>query len=355
MRSKLLPYYKPAFDYLKEKLGDKGFQVHEDTGTIQRILSEHHLDAFQSVRRVGTYTSEDQKVKFIIIMVVSKKDFKLALETEGLLVIYDGHSRYGRGACFDTYTGTREKVGNQWEGGARGKEQETGLFRLAYPYVPVSTEDLVEHEYDFTPVPVEDGQPPNDSHDPYRRHPHARNVQLKKMTISAMSIKEITYDEGVKRTSTVTKNLEPHALVSSPSGQYYGVKIRGEPHLLLKAGWTQNANDPHDPCAHTVNLGVTNIVCKTFIHFGCSSRIHFWHIVRKKEYYGWERPSPPTDKYAYFTNYPSDAKLSPVWLYYLLTYDKENKDQPWWRSLEWTKEQTNRKLFTLGEPRNMVY
>ena len=175
------------------------------------------------------------------------------------------------------------------------------------------------------------------------------------MTISALTITEVDYETGVKRTTKVTKNLEPHARVSSPSGQYYGVKIRGEPHLLLKAGWTKNPDDPHDPCARTVNLGATTLTCKTFCHFGCSSRIHFWPIVRKKQYYGWERPSPPTDRYAYFTNYPSDAKLLPIWLCYLLTYDKENKDQPWWKSLEWTKDKTNDKLFTLGEPRKMVY
>jgi hypothetical protein len=88
--------------------------------------------------------------------------------------------------------------------------------------------------------------------------------------------------------------------------------------------------------------------CKVFCHFGCSSRLHFWQIVRKKEYKGWQRPKPPTDKFAYFTTAPSDQRITPLWLYNLLAYDKQNNFKPWWKSLENAKKKTNNKLKSLG-------
>jgi hypothetical protein len=113
--------------------------------------------------------------------------------------------------------------------------------------------------------------------------------------------------------------------------------VEKEDSILMHAGWTKTSSDPYE-------LGATDLKCKVFCHFGCSSRLHYWEIVRKEKYKGWKRPNPPTDKYAYFTTAPSDARISPLWLYYLLTYDKKNNFRPWWDSLEEAKRKTNIKL-----------
>ena len=47
------------------------------------------------------YISDDQQVHFFIEIVRSKEEFSKALDTSGIHVIYAGHSRYGRGTCFD--------------------------------------------------------------------------------------------------------------------------------------------------------------------------------------------------------------------------------------------------------------
>lgn len=315
------PYWIPALDYLSQKLGSS-FEVEADEDRIRQILTELQINVFSSVRKVGRYTSESQKVKFVIVTVVSKRDFKKALEIEEpqLHVIYNGHSRYGRGACFDTYTDVcyeepRRQEGRQW---GSGSSDDNGLFLLGYPYVPVALNDIEHHKYLFSPVPVEEGLPPNERSPPYSRHPHARR-SLRSISLST-ELQELVWASN-----------------KSPSNQYYGLTLQGEDNLLLHVGWMNTVNNPYD-------LGATDLKCKVFCHFGCSSRLHFWDIVRKDAYKGWVRPTPPTDKYAYFATAPSDARITPLWLYYLLSYDRRNNFQPWWDSLESAKRKTNIKL-----------
>ena len=133
---------------------------------------------------------------------------------------------------FDNYNGIYGHAGNVWENGESGKEQESGIFRLGFPYVPVSMHDIGENEYDFTPVPVEEGEPLMSlqalvSQRVFLRHPHARNAKLKGITINAVKVNELIGNVTI----TISKNLEPHALVSSPSGLYFGLKIQGESHI----------------------------------------------------------------------------------------------------------------------------
>lgn len=306
------PYIKPPLEYLQESLGS-AFKVEENPKLDDDIID------FGSLRKVGKYRSEEQKVRFIIMTIVSKKDFKRALETEGIHVIYTGHSRYGRGACFDIYEGNVTEKGEQWE---NGTDDDNGLFRLGYQYLPVSLEDLRTHNYTFAPVPVENGPPPSESSHPYSRHPYARRQ---------LSV--------VKLPEDLIEKVNPSFL--SPSNRYYGLRREGKLHIILNAGWRNTSSQPFD-------LGSTELKCKVFCHFGCSSRLHFWHIVRRLEYKGWERPKPPTDRYAYFTTAPADARVWSLWLYYLLTYDKRNNFQPWWDSLEYAKRETNKKLRSIN-------
>jgi hypothetical protein len=127
----------------------------------------------------------------------------------------------------------------------------------------------------------------------------------------------------------------------SASDTYYGYIRRGETNLVLHAGWENTRAAPFD-------LGATELRCRTFCHFGCSSQLHFWKIVRKPGYRGWERPEPPVDRFAYFTTHTS-YPTSYWWLYYLLKCPYENGDMHLWRTHEYAKRMANRKLARLNQ------
>jgi len=316
--------YAPHLEFLSEQFDD--FEIVEDVSKINEILSKHKVNGFNSIRKAGIYKSEKQKVKFVIVSVVSKRDYKKALETEGIHVIYAGHSRYGRGACFDTYKGLHKKEGEQW---GTGTGDDNGLYRLGYQYVPISAGDVEKHKYFFYPIPVEEDAPPREGKHPFSRHPHARGP-LGKIRLP-LEIQHLV-----------------HPSIESSSDTYYGFKKGPEDHILVKAGWDGTVNKPND-------LGATDLKCLVFCHFGCSSAVHYWDIVRRKEYKGWERPKPPTEKYAYFTKVPTDKRVTNWWLYYILSYDKKNNGEPWWDSLQWAKKKANQKLHRIGEAYNIIY
>jgi hypothetical protein len=257
------------------------------------------------------YTSDLQKVHYIVEKVHSKEEFRKALNTEGLHVIYAGHSRYGRGTCFDSEAPSDNyKEGERWE---QGTNNNNGIFRLAYPYVPVDIDDVAHHKYHFAPVPVEFGAPPSTE-----RHPDARR-QLSKLTLPD-DLKQYVVTE-----------------FTSPSDQYYGYKRGKEINFLFHAGWEYTRSDPYD-------IGNSEMRCKTFCHFGCSSKQHFWRIVRKEGYKNWVRDNPPENRFAYFTTGASDHRSDGYWIYFLFKYDKQNNFQSWWKSLENAKTKANRLL-----------
>lgn len=256
------------------------------------------------------YTSLDQRVHFHLKMVTAKTDFITALETPGIMVIYGGHSRYGRGACFDVYDGRASMQGEQWEG---GEDSDDGLFRMAYPIVPVGIEDMEHHQYTLYPVAVEDGAPAYSD-----RHPDARR-QLKQISLTP------------EQTALVASNFV------SPSNAYYGCSIGAEDHVLMYAGWTDTQNSPQD-------LGAADMQCKVFCHFGCSSRLHYWEVLRKDEYKAWQKDKPPTDRFAYFTSQVSQGDAELIWLHRWLSYDKQNNNESWWNSLEYAKQMANSDL-----------
>ena len=277
----------------------------------------------------GEYTNENQRVHYTIQLIESKDAFRQALETEGVHVIYGGHSRYGRGACFDLYAGEVDTHGDQWGNGNFSTDvlvehfvQDDGLFRLGYPYVPVPIRDVKKHQYHFAPVPVEEGVPSYSD-----RHPHARR-RLRRIQLPA----------------DVQQYIIPE--YESESGYYFGVRKGGygegpEINVLLHAGWEDTDTHPYD-------LEATELQCKVFCHFGCSSAKHFWPIVRQTRYKGWVRPNPPTDRYAYFTRRPANVYARLYWLLSVLDYPEQNNWDPWWDSLEYAKRHANRLLRTGG-------
>jgi len=298
-----IQFHESDYEHYKSQ----GYSVESVFDFLERKIGS---DFQTSSSSRGEYTSTQQKVHFIIRIIQSKDDFKQALETQNLHVVYDGHSRYGRGTCFDVYSGQYDGTGDQWE---QGSTNSNGIFRLGYPYIGIPLEDIEHHEYLFAPIPAENN-PPSRS----ERHPHARR-----------SLTRIHLPEDLR--GYVSSGFE------STGDRYWGYRRHGKIHLLLHAGWENTRSDPFD-------LGAATLNCKVFCHFGCSSSLHYWRIVRTTPYKGWQRPSPPTDRFAYFTTNTADETGTFYWLYYILKYPQENNFQSWWRSLQWAKYKTNRKL-----------
>ena len=262
------------------------------------------------------YWNDDQMVHFVINIIRSKTKFKEALETPDLHVVYDGHARYGRGPCFGE--GGEDSQGDQWEMGTYDPDNAydepglDGIFRMGYPYVPVELDDVHHHMYRFAPVAAE-----NDAPDRAERHPDAQR-----------SLSAITLPEEYR--SLVLPDY------ASATHRYWGF-TSDKANILLRAGWSGSLADPLD-------LGATILQCRCFCHFGCSSRLHCWRIVRKPDYKDWERDDPPTDHFAYFTTATSTDLGTIYWIYYWLKYDQPNAHQSWWNSLEWAKRMTNARL-----------
>jgi hypothetical protein len=256
------------------------------------------------------YISDDQQVHFFIEIVRSKEEFSKALDTQGIHVIYAGHSRYGRGTCFDPdVSSDNYNEGERWE---QGDNKRNGMFRLGYPFVGIPFSDIEHHKYKFAPVAVEEKAPSINN-----RHPEARS-SLSRITLPA--------------------SLKPYVVpeFQSPSNKYWGF-ITKEKHILLHAGWENTRSIPFD-------LGSTELKCKVFCHFGCSSKLHYWKLIRKSPYKNWTRDNPPTDRFAYFSDRPGDDRGWNYWLFYVLKYSEPNGYKSWWNSLEYAKKATNNML-----------
>ncbi len=261
-------------------------------------------------RKAAEYINYDQGVHYKFRLVYSLSDYKKALETPELIVVYSGHARYGRGPCFDQYAKECNMTGEQWE---EGTHKDNGIFRMGYPFVPVEIEDLEHHKYTCRPIPVELPKPPNEAQHPMSRHPEARRTLL-----------------PIKIKPELAGQVK--AGFTSPSDSYWGYGAT----IVLNAGWDGAARSIH-------NLNDVNLGCRTFCHFGCSSKIHLWQLLRRLEYKGWARPKPPTEQLAYFTTATSDWRTV-YWLFYLLSYNKPNNDSHFFDSHEYAVRRANQRL-----------
>src|SRR5262245_38577355 len=104
---------------------------------VQERLKKRKLELLVTSGTTFSYYSQDQGVLYNVQLIYDKTEFKDALETPDLHVIYSGHSRIGRGPCFgpDIF----HQPSEDWEDGT---EEATGLFRMGYPYVPVPVSDI---------------------------------------------------------------------------------------------------------------------------------------------------------------------------------------------------------------------
>jgi hypothetical protein len=108
-------------------------------------------------------------------------------------------------------------------------------------------------------------------------------------------------------------------------------------HVVLDAGWKDTPAAPMD-------LGATEIKCKVFCHFGCSTYVHNYEVLRKLR--AWQKTED--DRFAYWTTKPSPGPVTRFWIRSLFKYRKYNAHSNWEPSLQYAVKETNRLLRNEG-------
>lgn len=283
--------------------------------TVQNYLQGRGVDIWFN-NGEATYLSQVQGVRFTVKIVTAKTDFKTYLETSDAHVVYDGHARYGRGPCF----GPKPDKGEDWEDG--NAAQTTGLLRMGYPFISVSTHEILKHGYTASLVREIEAMPSAD------RHPTARYVSWRPYTLDQL-------DPSGELHKQVRQPVLPGERFWGYMGWLDGDK---GPQVMLHAGWEYTTCTPYD-------VGATDMKCRVFCHFGCSTMKHNYPIVRKRK--GWTRTDD--NHYAYWTTNPSDVQVVRMWLYHVLTYPTYNAFEPWKASIEHAVKKTNQDLRRAGE------
>jgi hypothetical protein len=278
---------------------------------------------FSSDGRSARYISHMQGVRFTIRIITLKNEFKQHLETPNVHVVYDGHARYGRGPCFGENSGP----GEDWENGVN--PQTGGLWRMGYPFIAIGLEDVHHHGYTANVVRAGEDLPIEDCHPDLR----AAYSRVRDYTIEEL-------DPSGELRNHVRGGVGPDDRFKAIRGSLGG--DRG-PHLVMRAGWTNTVSAPMD-------LGATNMRCRVFCHFGCSTQRHNYRILR--EFKNWQQTDD--DHYAYWTTAPSDLKVARFWVYHVLTYPTFNAFQPWRDSLDYALRRTNRDLRNVSETYQII-
>jgi hypothetical protein len=291
--------------------------------------------------------STAQNVKFSVRVVTAKNEYIDGLKTSNLHVVYMGHARYGRGPCF----APRDAPGDNWENGtdrapgspAGAPGVTTGVFRMGFPFMasPVVM-DVLTHGFTVNLAAASDTLVPTQCEQQLRNH--LANRTVREWTVGDVD-KWLQSADGQKvlgeRKLSLASKFSDHV-----PGKNLGLKLKYfmanddgvQPHVVIRAGWNDRATDPS-------NIGITDLACRVFCHFGCDSRKHNADILRGSSFKAWPKPGGPPgsgDKsFAYFTSAISDA-ISPVlWLYHLFTYPSVNNFADWKPSLDYALRKSN--------------
>ena len=299
------------------------FQNHQlpDREKIPEGIARMLPDLNVSSDGTATYTNQDQRVHFTIRRVDTKSNYKAALETGGLHVIYDGHARYGRGPCF----GPDCSPGEDWGNGS--DLNNTGLWRIAFPYLAVPVSEILEHQYTTSPVIANENKPPrSDCHPDIR----ARYGRLRRFTLEELAPAQSPSTQSPLASFVSGNALTANAEFWGFDKYYHGRRKR---YVVLHAGWENTATDPMD-------LGGTDLQCRVFCHFGCSTFKHNYPVLRNLAQ--WRRTE--TERFAYWTTAASHGLVTGRWIYYLLTYRRRNAFQSWYPSLQYAMRRMRRYL-----------
>jgi hypothetical protein len=276
------------------------------------------------------YLNPVQNVLYSLELVEDKRSFLAALRSEGTIVIYAGHARYGRGPCF----GPSDAPGDDWESGT---EPETrGLYRMAYPYVGIPVHEILDHGYHTRGVLASEPRPTRADAEPDLR-PHLGQLQPRRVT--QMHPDPAMTDRLAAQLGVTTDGDEMFWTYRAVEDQAHGTEV----HVVLWAGW-------HDTPSAPADLGATGFECRMFCHFGCSSFQHHYHVVRMLK--GWKRDGD--SRFAYWTTDLSNVRVGNVWLTHLMTYPHRHDGRPWGPWLEYAVRETNRELRAQGERYQLI-
>jgi hypothetical protein len=261
---------------------------------------------------VHTLVNPEAGVHFTILIQTEKTQFETILDTEAVHCIYSGHARWGKGCCF----GRGNDPGEEWEEGAAGKTNTTGLFRMGYPFLAVTAAEIVKHGYTANLVRSTITMPRDQCHPDLAR-------KLGRMRARKAAEIDPSFP-------ALVKDYDANHAYWTFRANDDGKKKTWVP---LNAGWTDTTSRPHE-------IGAFDPKCRVFCHFGCSTLKHNYPIVRKRK--KWTREG--NERYAYWTTSLADGRETIYWLYHILTYKKYNAFQSWEPSLKYALSKTNRDL-----------
>lgn len=192
---------------------------------------------------------------------------------------------------------------------------ETGIFRMAYPYLCVEAEEIVEHGYManlvLASVPL--------------TKPDCDPDLWQKISSNRSALKAL-------RVADIMPSLRGLVRDPDPDKLFWTWGTAKKRFVVLHAGWNDTISEPDD-------LGAVAIKCRVLCHFGCSTLLHNQPVVRKLK--GWAKQ---TNQYAYFTDKPSQMIAGHYFLQHLLTYKTKNAYQDIEPSLEYARKQANANL-----------
>src|SRR5690242_19444995 len=222
------------------------------TLTVPHSLPLDFPDIVLQDDRHAVFISDEQRVEFHIRVVDTKPEFKAALETPGIHVVYTGHARWGRGPCFGPDLpgpNHSDKTGDNWEDGT--DPVNFGLFHMGFPFLGLPFSEPLEHKYKFHPVPA--------------------SVKVNPADID----NTLTVPGSLRKIRLRGSALEP--FVADPLvDEYWGCDTVEGAGLLIKAGFENTQSSPLD-------LGATNIQCRCISLCSCESFDHFHGILRKRK------------------------------------------------------------------------
>ena len=291
--------------------------------TIPRSLANDFPDIVIPDDDHAVFISDAQRVEYRIRVINTKDAFKTALETPEVHVIYCGHARWGRGACFGpdlpvdlTNKDGQDITGDNWENGT--DPVKFGLFRMGHPFVGLPFKELDEHKYRMRPVPS--------------------TVQVNPADID----KSLTIPSSLRPLILRGSRFEPFIL-DPVVDSYWGCTTVEGPGLLLFADFQNSASKPLD-------LGDTNLQCRCFSNFGCETFDHFHSVLRTRK--GFKRTD--TEGFAYFTTDISNNRLPRLYIGSLFEFPERNDFKSWFPSLEFAVKRTNQKLAAAGEKYRVI-
>jgi hypothetical protein len=347
-----------------------------------RLKKDNSLSMDMADDDNAVFYSAPQSVRFVLRVLRDKATFKAHLESPEHHVIYGGHARYGRGACF----GPNSSPGDVWDvGTSNTPNSHDGLYRLGFHYVPIPLEDILHHGYTYTPVaasvPMSHGAQLKDE-----RHP---DIQGQLGNLSTTTIKRLSRHSDIMHALArgpllddyKARGIDPKtvpadqmradldaqadkiraALVAQLDSKFTpdteiwffngGNFAEGGARLAqlpLEAGWKDTINAPFE-------LDKTKVACRTFCHFGCDSFHHFSDIVTRLK--GFKQTG--NEGYSFYSTsvVPCSGRVATAvfWIYHLLTYDKYNAYQSWGPSLKYTMDHANRDIRNDPPPWGTVY